>query len=116
MKLDNLSLTDYTSFLLKAQPGFGKTIAAASFARLGPIHISYWDKKGPIELVQFYKRFAPNLLRNIEYEIYGAHNANEYLNFMIRQVRDCRYVAMINDSLTTMTAGAVNWSLGFRDN
>ncbi len=116
MKLDNLSIKGNTTFLFKGPYGFGKTIAAASFAKLGPIHLSYWDKKGPIELVQFFKRYAPHLLKNIEYEIYGAHNANEYLNFMFKMAKDCRYMAMINDSLTTMTAGAVNWSLGFRDN
>jgi len=116
-KLDSLSVgEDYTSFLFKGPWGYGKTIAAASFARLGPIHISYWDKKGPIELVQFFKRFAPNLLRNIEYDVYGAHNANEYLNMMFRLAKDCRYVAEINDSVTTMTSAAVNWSLGFKPN
>jgi hypothetical protein len=116
MKLDTLSMDSYTSFLLKGPWGFGKTIAAASFAKSGPVWLSYWDKKGPIELVQFFKRFAPELLKNIEYEVYGAHNANEYLNHMFRLAKDCRYAAVINDSVTSMTAGAVNWSLGFRDN
>lgn len=114
MKLETLSLDNYTSFLLKGPWGFGKTIAAASFAKMGPVFLSYWDKKGPIELVQFYKRHAPELLKNIEYEVYGAHNANEYLNKMIRLTKDCRYVAVINDSITTMTSAAVNWSLGFK--
>lgn len=116
MKLDTLSMDSYTSFLLKGPWGFGKTIAAASFAKSGPVWLSYWDKKGPIELVQFFKRHAPELLKNIEYEVYGAHNANEYLNKMFSFARDCRYAAIINDSVTSMTAGAVNWSLGFRDN
>lgn len=116
MKLDKLSMDSYTSFLLKGPWGFGKTIAAASFAKAGPVWLSYWDKKGPIELVQFLKRIAPDLLKNIEYEVYGAHNANEYLNHMFKLAKDCRYAAVINDSVTSMTAGAVNWSLGFRDN
>lgn len=116
-RLEDLNVgSDYTSLLLKGAWGFGKTIAAASFARLGPVHISYWDKKGPIELVQFFKRFAPNLLRNIEYDVYDAHNANEYLNYMFRAAKDCRVVAEINDSVTTMTSAAVNWSLGFKPN
>lgn len=115
MKLDQLSLDNYTSFLLKGPWGFGKTIAAASFARLGTVWLSYWDKKGPIELVQFLKVHAPELLRNIEYEVYGAHNAGAYLEHMYRLSKDCRYAAVINDSVTTMTSSAVNWSLGFRD-
>lgn len=117
MKLDQLSPShDYMSFLFKGPWGFGKTIAAASFAKLGPIHISYWDKKGPIELLQFFKKYAPHLIKNIEFDVYGAHNANEYLNMMFKLAKECRYVAEINDSVTTMTSAAVNWSLGFKDN
>lgn len=116
MKLETLSLDNYTSFLLKGPWGFGKTIAAASFARTGPVFLSYWDKKGPIELVQFLRVHAPDLLKNIEYEVYGAHNAHEYLNFMFGLARNCRYAAIINDSVTTMTSAAVNWSLGFKSN
>ncbi len=113
MKLTDLSASDYISILLKGPWGFGKTIAAASFAVAGPIHLSYWDKKGPIELVQFFKKHRPELLKNIEYDVYGAHNANDYLNHLIKLSKDCRYIAVINDSLTNMTSGAVNWSLGF---
>lgn len=116
MKLDNLTPYDYLSFLFKGPWGFGKTIAAASFAKQGPVYLSYWDKKAPIELVQFYKKYHPQILKNIEFDVYGAHNANEYLNKMFALAKDCRYVAVINDSLTMMTAGTVNWSLGFRDN
>lgn len=117
MKLTDLTIgaNNYLSFLLKGPWGFGKTIAAASFAKLGPVHISYWDKKAPIELVQFYKQHDQQILQNIEYEVYGAHNANEYLNFLLKQSKDCRYVALITDSVTNMTSGAVNWSLGFRE-
>lgn len=116
MRLNDLQATDNTSILLKAPWGHGKTIAAASFAVGGTVHISYWDKKRPIELVQFFKKIGrPELLRNIEYEVYGAHNANEYLNFLFKLAKDCRYFAVVNDSVTSMTGGAVNWSLGFRD-
>lgn len=115
MKLENLTLGNYTSFLFKGPWGFGKTIAAASFAKEGPIFLAYFDKKGPIELIQFLKKHAPELIKNIEYEIYSASNANEYLNRLIMLARDCRYVAHITDSVTNMTSAAVNWSLGFRD-
>jgi hypothetical protein len=115
MKLSQISLDGYTSLLFKAPYGFGKTIAAASFARLGPVYLSYWDKKAPVELNQFFKQHAPDLLDNIEYDVYGANNANEYLNKMLQLSRDCRYVACINDSVTNMTSAAVNWSLGFND-
>ena len=115
MKLESLSMDSYTSFLLKGPWGFGKTIAAASFARVGPVHLSYWDKKGPIELVQFFKKNAPELLKNIEYEVYGSHNAGEYLDHLYRLQKDCRYAAVITDSVTTMTSSSVNWSLSDRN-
>lgn len=120
MKASDITLDAYTSILMKAPPGFGKTLAAASFALAGPVHISYFDKKKPVELVTFFteKRFgskAKKILDNIEFDIYGGPNANEYLNKLIRLSYDCRYFAIITDSLTNLTAAAVNWSLGFRD-
>lgn len=104
------------SMLLKGTFGFGKTLAAATFAAEGPVYLAYWDKKKPLELEHFFRKIIkrPELLRNITYEIYGAHNANEFLNKLITFQKSFPYFAFINDSVTNMTAGAVNWSLGFR--
>ncbi len=118
MKASNLSSGGTYSFLFKGPFGFGKTLAAASFAIEGPVYISYWDKKSPVELVTFFteKRFgslAKKILDNIEYDVYGPGNASDYLNKMIDWSQDCRYFAVINDSLTFMTAAAVNWSMNF---
>lgn len=118
MKASNLSSGGSFSFLFKGPFGFGKTLAAASFAMEGPVYISYWDKKSPVELVTFFteKRFgslAKKILDNIEYDVYGPNNAADYLNKMIDWQSDCRYFAVINDSLTFMTAAAVNWSMNF---
>lgn len=118
MKASQITPGKNTSFLFKGSPGFGKTLAAASFAIEGPIFLSYWDKSSPVELTTFFteKRFgelAKKILENIEYEVYSSQNANAYLNKLIDFASDCRYFAIINDSLTSMTAGAVNWSLNF---
>lgn len=104
--------------LFKGPFGFGKTLAAASFALQGPVHLSYWDKKRPIELMTFFtkKRFgekAEKIMDNLTFDIYSAENAGEYLNWLLDAISDCRYTAIINDSLTFMTASAVNWSLNF---
>jgi hypothetical protein len=117
MKASELTLDSQISILMKGSFGFGKTLAAATFAVEGPIHISYWDKKSPVELVHFFRNVIkrPELLKNIEIDIFGAYNANEYLNRYINFAKDCRYFALITDSVTTMTSGAVNWSLSFRD-
>lgn len=116
MKASNMQIDSQATILLKGPFGFGKTLAASTFCIDGPIHIAYWDKKKPVELDHFYRKIIrrPELLDRIEYDVFNSHNANEYLNFMMRMVNKCTYFALINDSVTNMTSGAVNWSLGFR--
>lgn len=117
MKASDIVVESQTSILFKGSYGHGKTLAAASFALEGPIWIAYWDKKKPIELQNFFYKIIkrPDLLDRIEYDVYGANNANQYLNKLIDLSKDCRYFAVINDSITQMTSGAVNWSLNFND-
>ncbi len=116
MKLSSLTPDRRISMLLKAPYGFGKTLAAASMAVEGPIFIAYWDKKTPIEVVTYFRKIGrADLLDNIEWELYGSNNAHEYLNKLMSFTRDCRYIGVITDSVTNMTSGAVNWSLGFRN-
>jgi hypothetical protein len=118
MKASDIQIDNYISMLLKGPWGFGKTLAAASFALEGPVYLAYWDKKGPIELLSYFSKFGAKgkkILDNIEFDIYGAENANEYLNKIIKTSKDPRYVAFITDSFTNLTSGAVNWSLSFRD-
>jgi len=112
----------YNQILMKGGPGFGKTLAAATFALEGPVHISYFDKKKPVELITFFteKRFgekAKRILNNIEYTVYGAYNAHEYLNRLIDMANrnSCRLFADITDSTTSLTSAAVNWSLAFSE-
>ena len=119
MKASDIVIDTNTSLLLKGPFGFGKTIAAASFAIDGPIYIAYFDKKKPIELKTFFEPLGEKgrkILRNIEYDVYSAVNAGDYLLKLMELAKDCRYVAFITDSVTNLTSAAVNWSLGFRDN
>lgn len=121
MRASDLRLDKKQSILMKGPFGFGKTLAAASFALEGPVYISYWDKKSPVELLTYFtrKRFgdkADKILNNIEYDVYGAKNAHEYLNKLQKFANgDCRYTCIINDSLTYMTSSTVNWSLNFEN-
>ncbi len=118
MKASDITFDNNLSFLFKSSPGFGKTLAAASFAVEGPVYLAYWDKSKPAELATFFteKRFgslAKKILNNIEYDVYGSENANMYLNKLIDLRQNCPYFAIINDSITFMTAAAVNWSMNF---
>lgn len=117
-KASSISIPSNISFLFKSSPAFGKTLAAASFAVEGPVYLAYWDKSSPVELTTFFteKRFgnlAKRILDNIEYDVYGSENANAYLNKLIDFASNCRYFAIINDSITFMTAACVNWSMNF---
>jgi hypothetical protein len=114
-KASEMDPTAKVSMLLKSPFGFGKTIAACSAAVEGPIWLSYWDKKAPIELLTYFKKHRPDILDNITWEAFGAWNAHEYLNRLFSFTKDCRYVALVNDSVTFMTSSAVNWSMGFRE-
>lgn len=114
MRASNLTYGKKISILLKSPPGFGKTIAACSSAVDGPVYLAYFDKNEPIELLTFFKRHRPELLENIEYDVYSSSNANKYLNKLMDLTRDCRYTTVITDSVTNFTSAAVNWSMGFR--
>jgi hypothetical protein len=120
-KASSIGTPNNISFLFKSSPGFGKTLAAASFAMEGPVYLAYWDKSSPVELTTFFteRRFgalAKKILDNIEYDVYDSSNAGDYLNKIIEFTNDCRYFAIINDSITFMTSSAVNWSLNFGKN
>lgn len=117
-KASDMSDDDNVSILVKGPNGMGKTLLAASAAVFGPIHISYFDKSKPVELKKYFNNIIkrPDLLDNITYDVYGAYNVNEYLNQIFKwKAQGCRYVAVITDSLTFLTASAVGWSMGFRD-
>lgn len=106
------------SFLFKSPPGMSKTCAAASAAIFGPVHLSYFDKSKPVELVKYFNNIVhrPDLLDNITYDVYGAHNIHEWLNQIFKWgSKGCPYTTVITDSLTNLTGSAVGWSMGFRD-
>lgn len=115
-KASTIQVDKNVSILFKSPPGFGKTIAACSLAAFGDIWLAYFDKRVPIEVFNFYKKFRPELLDRIHYESYTAANANKYLNDLsnIVEKEEGRYVGLITDSVTTMTTSAVHWALSFR--
>lgn len=116
MKASNMIPDKNISMLFKGGNGLGKTIAASSFALYGPIWIAYFDKRTPVELYTFWHKMGrKDVLENIDYTSYSSANANEYLNDLMKMSREPgRYIAGITDSLTMLTAAAVNWSMGFR--
>jgi hypothetical protein len=113
MKLSQLIPSKNISMLLKGANGMGKTISACTFAVEGPIYVFDFDGR-MLPVLTYFKKYCPELLDNVNYDTYSSHNANEFLNKLIGFTKDCRYTAIITDSVTSLTASAINWSLGFR--
>jgi hypothetical protein len=115
-KVSGIQVDKNVSMLFKSPPGFGKTIAACSLAVFGDVWLAYFDKRVPIEVFNFYKKFRPELLDRIHYESYTAANANKYLNDLdnICTREQGKYVGLVTDSVTTLTTSAINWSMSFR--
>lgn len=103
------------SLLLKGVPGEGKTVAATTFCIFGDVALFYFDKKVPVEVYTFYKKIGrSDLLDRIHFTAYSSDNCNEYLNDLFKMVKEPgRYAAGITDSVTSLTASAVNWHMGF---
>lgn len=111
---DNMVVDGNIMIMFKGPFGGGKTIAACSFAANGPVYLAYIDKKKPIEL-HWFKRYRPDILSNIKYDVYGSTNIYELLNLAFRwQKTGCPFSTVVIDSVTTLTSSAVNWSLGWR--
>lgn len=117
MKASQIDLGGYSSFLFKGPWGFSKTCAASTFCLEGPVYLAYFDKKQPLELQHFYHKIVkrPDLLDRIEIDIFSAPNAGKYLEKMMELSKSCPYFAVITDSVTNLTASAVNWSLSHRE-
>lgn len=112
MKASDIEPDKNVSILMKSDPGLGKTIAACSFAIFGDVYLAYFDKRVPIEVLTFFKRYRPDLLERIHYDSYSAPNCHEFYNWLVRQQKNPgQYAAIIVDSVTNFTSAAVNWSL-----
>lgn len=114
---DDMTLDDM-SLMLKGPFGFGKTDAIGSFALGGDIWIAYFDKNKPIELKHYFNNIIhrPELLRRVNYDVYSAKNAHEYINKLIDLSKYNPYFAIGTDSITMLTAAAVGWSMAWRNN
>lgn len=112
----NISLTGPKSILLKGPFGFGKTLAAISMLVDGPVHLAYFDKPEPVEVVTYLQRIGrEDLLSRLTWEGFSSNNPHEYLNKLIRWAKTgCPYYGIVTDSVTSFTSAAVNWSLAFR--
>lgn len=85
--------------MLKGEPGTGKTLAAASFAKLGRTYI--FDCEGRIApIVTYYSKIAPEVIQNIEFDTYTSYFA---LKSKLEAFKvSCPYKTIIIDSLTSL--------------
>ena len=87
--------------LYKGEPGSGKSIQAATWAKLGPVY--YFDFDGKIDAVwNFFTHVIkqPELLKNIEFDTFSTYNeAAKKLEELIEIPN--KYETLVWDTLTT---------------
>jgi hypothetical protein len=89
--------------LFKGDPGAGKSIQAATWAKLGPCY--FFDFDGKIDAVWNYFTHTikkPELLANIEYDTFKDYNdaANKLEEFIELGIH-CKHKTLVWDTLTT---------------
>lgn len=89
--------------------GSGKSIAIASWKKLGKVY--YFDFDG--RMASVYNWHSQRGLRDgqIDYDTYGPHNLYEAYQKMAAFTSNCPYSAVVLDSFTAMTISAVMFSL-----
>ena len=95
---------DPIKLLLVAENGSGKSIAASSFYKAGPIRI--WDFDGRLKPI---KSFFPDA--DIDYTTFGVDNFRDFLNELENIQDKCPWKTLILDSVTTASTACIVYQL-----
>lgn len=98
---------DPHKILLVGENGMGKSIAAASFFKAGPIRM--WDFDGRLKPV---KSYYPNA--DINYDTFTAENFRQFITEINSLVNSCPYKTLVLDSVTTASVLCVTFQLGVK--
>lgn len=90
--------------LLIAPTGSGKTIAAASFAKAGPI--KFFDFDGRMNPV---KKVYPDA--DIDYDTYGPNNLNRFCDEFDNLLTRCPWKTIVIDSITSLSISIIMYQL-----
>ena len=90
--------------LLYSENGFGKSIAAGSFFKAGPI--KFWDFDGRMKPISTYYPGA-----DINYETYDSDNFREFLNDLENLQDKCPWKTLVLDSVTSASNACVVYQL-----
>lgn len=94
--------------LLVGENGMGKSIAAASFFKAGPIRI--WDFDGRLKPVASYFPGA-----DIDYETFTADNFRNFMDELDSIQTKCPFKTLVLDSVTNASTLCVTFQLGVKD-
>jgi hypothetical protein len=98
---------DPHKILLVGENGMGKSIAAASFFKAGPIRI--WDFDGRLKPVKSYYPDA-----DINYDTFTAENFRSFIDEINNLANNCPYKTLVLDSVTTASTLCVTFQLGVK--
>lgn len=105
MKTANINLSARFMIGLVGMTGSGKSVAAASFAKLGPM--KFFDFDGRMNSV---KKMYPAY--DIDYDTYGPHNLNnKFIPEFNDLVKRCPWKTIVLDSMTSMSMTAITSQL-----
>ena len=94
--------------LLYAENKFGKSIAAASFFKAGPVR--FWDFDGRMRPINTYYPEA-----SISYETYDSDNFRSFLDELEKLQENCPYKTLVLDSVTSASNSCVVYQLKVKD-
>lgn len=95
-------------YLFVGENGTGKTIAAASFYKAGPIRFHEFD--GRMKPV---KSFFPEA--DINYDDFGTDNFRRFVDEIEELEKECRWKTVVLDSVTTASTTCVVFQLKVKD-
>lgn len=105
MKTKDIDLTKRFMIALIGLTGSGKSVAAASFARLGPI--KFFDFDGRMNSI---KKVYPD--SDIDYDLYGPDNlSSKFIPEFNGLVKSCPWKTIVIDSLTSLSMTAITAQL-----
>lgn len=104
MKTKNIDLKKRFMILLIAPTGSGKTCAAASFHKLGPM--KFYDFDGRMNPV---KKVFPDA--DIDYDTYSQKNIDQFCDEFDDLLTSCKWKTIVIDSITSLTLSIVTYQL-----
>ena len=103
---DQIPYNEPLKILLISENGGGKSIAADSFYKAGPIRVHEFDGR----MAPVINHFAP-MKADISYDTFDSNNFRKYFDEMEELQNNCPYKTIVTDSITSLSTSCVLFSM-----